>query len=102
MLEAWGERRPVARGEVLIAEGKQEDVFYGVLSGRVAVAEGFGTPDQRVPDHVLGAHRRSPGPVWRARPDVTAGVGTAPPSRTSPHRLGPTAPARRSRPVAGR
>jgi thioredoxin reductase (NADPH) len=48
MLEAWGERRPVPRGEVLIAEGEPEDTFYVLLSGRVAVAEAFGTPDQRV------------------------------------------------------
>jgi thioredoxin reductase (NADPH) len=48
MLEAWGERRPVGREEVLIAEGEREDTFYVVLSGRVAVAEAFGTPDQRV------------------------------------------------------
>lgn len=48
MLERWGERRPVPHGEVLIAEGEPEDTFYVVLSGRVAVAEAFGTPDQRV------------------------------------------------------
>ena len=48
MLEAWGERRPVPHGEVLIAEGEPEDTFYVVLSGRVAVVEAVGTPDQRV------------------------------------------------------
>jgi thioredoxin reductase (NADPH) len=48
MLEGWGERRPAPRGEVLIAEGEPEDTFYVVLSGRVAVAEAVGTPDQRV------------------------------------------------------
>jgi thioredoxin reductase (NADPH) len=47
-LEAWGERRPTKRGETLIAEGEQEDTFYVVLAGRVAVVEAFGTPDQRV------------------------------------------------------
>jgi len=47
-LEASGERRPTARGDVLIAEGEPEDTFYVVLSGRVAVVEGYGTPDQRV------------------------------------------------------
>jgi thioredoxin reductase (NADPH) len=47
-LEAWGERRPTARGEVLIAEGQPEDTFHVVLSGRVAVVEGLGTSDQRV------------------------------------------------------
>jgi thioredoxin reductase (NADPH) len=33
---------------VLITEGQPEDTFYVVLSGRVAVVEGLGTPDQRV------------------------------------------------------
>jgi thioredoxin reductase (NADPH) len=47
-LEALGDRRPSARGDVLIAEGEPEDTFYVVLSGRVAVVEGYGTPDQRV------------------------------------------------------
>jgi thioredoxin reductase (NADPH) len=47
-LEGAGERRPVPHGEVLIAEGEREDTFYVLLSGRVAVAEGVGTPDQRV------------------------------------------------------
>jgi thioredoxin reductase (NADPH) len=47
-LEPWGERRPTARGDVLIAEGEREDTFYLTLSGRVAVVEAFGTPDQRV------------------------------------------------------
>jgi thioredoxin reductase (NADPH) len=47
-LEAWGERRPTTRGEVLIAEGEPEDTFSVLLSGRVAVVEALGTPDQRV------------------------------------------------------
>jgi thioredoxin reductase (NADPH) len=47
-LEALGNHRPSARGDVLIAEGESEDTFYVVLSGRVAVVEGYGTPDQRV------------------------------------------------------
>jgi thioredoxin reductase (NADPH) len=47
-LEAWGERRPTSRGEVLIAEGDPEDTFCVVLSGRVAVVEGWGTPDPQV------------------------------------------------------
>jgi thioredoxin reductase (NADPH) len=47
-LAAWGERRPTARGDVLIAEGEPEDTFYVLLSGRVAVVEALGTPDQRV------------------------------------------------------
>jgi thioredoxin reductase (NADPH) len=48
VLESSGERRSVRRGEVLLAEGEPEDTFYAVLSGRAAVVEGFGTPDQRV------------------------------------------------------
>ncbi|MFR9805138.1 FAD-dependent oxidoreductase [Pseudonocardia sp. RS010] len=47
-LEAWGERRPTTRGDVLVAEGEAEDTFSVVLSGRVAVVEALGTPDQRV------------------------------------------------------
>jgi thioredoxin reductase (NADPH) len=47
-LEAWGERRATRRGDVLIAEGEPEDTFYVTLSGRVAVVEAYGTPDQRV------------------------------------------------------
>jgi thioredoxin reductase (NADPH) len=47
-LEAWGERRPTTRGQTLIAEGQQEDTFYVLLAGRVAVVEALGTPDQRV------------------------------------------------------
>ncbi|MEU7813020.1 FAD-dependent oxidoreductase [Pseudonocardia sp. NPDC049154] len=47
-LEAWGERRPTTRGDVLVAEGEAEDTFYVLLSGRVAVVEAIGTPDQRV------------------------------------------------------
>jgi thioredoxin reductase (NADPH) len=47
-LESWGERRPTTRGDVLVAEGEPEDTFYVVLSGRVAVVEALGTPDQRV------------------------------------------------------
>lgn len=48
MLDAAAGRRAVARGTVLIAEGEPEDTFYVVLSGRVAVAEAVGTPDQRI------------------------------------------------------
>src|SRR3954470_13107870 len=47
-LEAWGDRRPTTRGDVLVAEGEPEDTFYVLLSGRVAVVEALGTPDQRV------------------------------------------------------
>ncbi|GAA1204786.1 FAD-dependent oxidoreductase [Pseudonocardia alaniniphila] len=47
-LETLGECRPTSRGEVLIAEGEPETIFYVVLSGRVAVVEAFGCTDQRV------------------------------------------------------
>jgi hypothetical protein len=47
-LEAWGERRPTSRGDVLIAEGEPEDTFFVLLSGRVAAVEALGTPAQRV------------------------------------------------------
>jgi thioredoxin reductase (NADPH) len=47
-LEAAGRRRPTGRGQVLIAEGDPEHAFIVVLAGRVAVVEGWGTPDQRV------------------------------------------------------
>src|SRR3954452_20103388 len=47
-LEAWGERRPTTRGDVLIAEGRPEDTFSVLLSGRVAVVEALATHDQRV------------------------------------------------------
>ncbi|MHA6795479.1 FAD-dependent oxidoreductase [Pseudonocardia bannensis] len=47
-LSALGERRPTRRGEVLIAEGEPDEMFYVVLSGRVAAVEALGTPEQRV------------------------------------------------------
>lgn len=47
-LEAWGERRPVERGAVLVAEGESELALPVLLSGRAADVEGFGTPDARV------------------------------------------------------
>src|SRR6201991_4740683 len=47
-LEASAERVRTARGDVLIAEGEPEDNFFVVLSGRVAVVEGLGSPGQRI------------------------------------------------------
>jgi thioredoxin reductase (NADPH) len=47
-LEAWGERRSTTPGDLLVAEGEQEDTFHVLLSGRVAVVEALGAPDQRV------------------------------------------------------
>jgi len=47
-LEAWGERRPVERGDVLVVEGESEQALVVLLSGRAADVEGFGTPDARI------------------------------------------------------
>ncbi|MCW2719188.1 FAD-dependent oxidoreductase [Pseudonocardia sp.] len=47
-LSALGERTRMERGQVLIAEGAPDDAFRVIQSGRVAVVEGFGTPEQRV------------------------------------------------------
>lgn len=47
-LGSWGERRPVERGAVLLAEGETEQALPVLLSGRAADVEGFGTPDARV------------------------------------------------------
>ena len=47
-LEAWGERRPVERGDLLVVEGESELALPVLLSGRAADVEGFGTPDARV------------------------------------------------------
>jgi thioredoxin reductase (NADPH) len=47
-LSTLGERTRMERGQVLIAEGSRDDAFRVVLSGRVAVVEAFGTPEQRV------------------------------------------------------
>lgn len=48
MLAACGDRRPVRPGEVLILEGEPDPAFFVVLSGKVAVLEGYQTPDERV------------------------------------------------------
>ena len=47
-LEPYGERRPMQAGEVLFVEGDPSDSFSVVLSGRVAMVEGYGTDEQRV------------------------------------------------------
>jgi thioredoxin reductase (NADPH) len=47
-LAALGERRPTQPGEVLFDEGERNCDFFVVLSGRVAVIEGRGTPQERV------------------------------------------------------
>jgi thioredoxin reductase (NADPH) len=40
-------RRPVEAGDVLIREGERCEAFYVVLSGSVAIVEGFGTAGER-------------------------------------------------------
>ncbi|MFI6077279.1 FAD-dependent oxidoreductase [Actinoplanes sp. NPDC051343] len=48
LLSRHGEKRPVQRGEVLVAEGQRDRDFFVVLSGKVAVIEGYGTPKARM------------------------------------------------------
>ena len=47
-----GRQRAVDAGDVLIREGERCETFYVVLSGSVAIVEGYGTPDE----HVLRVH----------------------------------------------
>jgi len=47
-LEALGQRRTVAPGEVLFAEGDRNCDFYVVLAGHVAGVEGHGQPEGRI------------------------------------------------------
>ncbi|MFJ8142853.1 FAD-dependent oxidoreductase [Streptomyces sp. NPDC096013] len=47
-LAQHGQRRATAAGDVLIREGERCDTFYVVLSGSIAVVEGYGTPDERL------------------------------------------------------
>src|SRR3954447_17281047 len=51
-----GRRRPIRPGEVLVAEGQRDRDFMVVLSGKVAVVEGYDTPRSRV-IRVHGRHR---------------------------------------------
>ncbi|MFJ9801626.1 FAD-dependent oxidoreductase [Streptomyces wuyuanensis] len=43
-----GQRRAVDAGDVLIREGERCETFYVVLSGSVAIVEGYGTPGERL------------------------------------------------------
>ncbi|MFF3886156.1 FAD-dependent oxidoreductase [Streptomyces sp. NPDC001914] len=43
-----GQRRSMAPNDVLIREGERCETFFVVLSGTVAVVEGYGTPEERV------------------------------------------------------
>ncbi|MCW2631771.1 MAG: cyclic nucleotide-binding protein [Pseudonocardia sp.] len=47
-LGVHGERRPVEPGDVLFLEGERTDSFYVILSGKVAMVEGYGAPDERI------------------------------------------------------
>ncbi|MPY38537.1 cyclic nucleotide-binding domain-containing protein [Streptomyces phyllanthi] len=47
-LAQHGRRRAVDAGDVLIREGERCETFYVVLSGSVAIVEGYGTPDERL------------------------------------------------------
>ncbi|MGV9255054.1 FAD-dependent oxidoreductase [Streptomyces sp. NPDC003697] len=51
-LEELGERRSMAPGDVLIREGERCETFLVVLSGSVAIVEGYGTPEE----HLLRVH----------------------------------------------
>ncbi|MFJ2721848.1 FAD-dependent oxidoreductase [Streptomyces sp. NPDC087437] len=51
-LAQHGRRRAVDAGDVLIREGERCETFYVVLSGSVAIVEGYGTPDE----HLLRVH----------------------------------------------
>jgi thioredoxin reductase (NADPH) len=44
LLSRRGEQRPVQRGDLLVAEGQRDRDFVVVLSGKIAVIEGHGTP----------------------------------------------------------
>jgi thioredoxin reductase (NADPH) len=52
VLDAAGERRPLAMGELLFETGDRCSQFFVILSGRVAIVDGYGSPDERV----LGVH----------------------------------------------
>jgi thioredoxin reductase (NADPH) len=56
LLSRRGEQRPVQPGDVLVAEGQRDRDFLVVLSGEVAVIEGYGTPKAR-PVRVHGPRR---------------------------------------------
>ena len=52
VLDEAGERRPLLEGELLFESGDRECDFFVVLSGVVAIIDGFRTPQE----HVLGLH----------------------------------------------
>ncbi|BFU45724.1 FAD-dependent oxidoreductase [Krasilnikovia sp. MM14-A1004] len=56
LLRRHGDTRTVQPDDVLVAEGQRDRDFFVVLSGRVAVIEGHGTPHARIV-RVHGPHR---------------------------------------------
>jgi thioredoxin reductase (NADPH) len=48
LLHGYGSRRPTSRGELLIVEGRPDEEFIVVLSGRVAIVTAFGSPEQQI------------------------------------------------------
>jgi thioredoxin reductase (NADPH) len=48
LLRGYGSRRPTSRGELLVVEGRPDEEFIVVLSGRVAIVKAFGSPEQQI------------------------------------------------------
>src|SRR5207253_1640117 len=48
MFESHGERRPTKAGDVLFGEGDRSCDFFIVVRGKVAIVEGYGTPDEQI------------------------------------------------------
>jgi thioredoxin reductase (NADPH) len=44
----YGQRRPTRPGDVLVREGQHDRDFMVIMAGKVAVYEGYGTPEQRL------------------------------------------------------
>jgi thioredoxin reductase (NADPH) len=51
MLAAHGERRPTRTSEVLLREGERSDEFLVLLSGKVAIVQGYGEDEQLLRVH---------------------------------------------------
>src|SRR4051812_50229016 len=76
LLAAAGERRTVDAGQVLFQAGDATYEFLAVVSGRVAIVEGLGTPTERVIGvHSEGRLLRALGRVTRGPAHPSAGVG---------------------------
>jgi len=95
-LSTFGERRPTHEGDVLVRERERERPFYVVLSGKVAVVDGHGTPDAKViraetdvDDGVREANLYRPAVPAFSRSVMCAAVrssGSPPPSARAPWR----------------